>query len=172
MALERRIVIVMKLLVSVVGIAIVGMAALGVVFVGGMRAKWPPVIDRVRRMNRSFFASQQLATAGGPGAYAGVLRHTGRKSGNSYATPVSIKRHGDDFVIAMVYGRRSDWLQNIIAAGSAVIELDGQTYSVDLPKIVPTADVADAFSPGDQRLNRWLAINECLRLHRLSSGAE
>jgi deazaflavin-dependent oxidoreductase (nitroreductase family) len=159
-------------IIALLGVLVLGVAALGALFVGGMRAKWPPVVDRVRRMNRSFLASQQLETAGGPGAYAGVLRHTGRKSGNSYATPVSIKRHGDDFVIAMVYGRRTDWVQNIIAAGSAVIELDGETYSVDLPEIVPTADVADAFPPGDQRLNRWLAIDECLRLHRASAAAE
>jgi deazaflavin-dependent oxidoreductase (nitroreductase family) len=162
----------MKLLSLAVGLTIIGMAALGAIFIGGIRAKWPPVVDRVRRMNRSFFASEQLKSAGGPGAYAGALRHTGRKSGNNYVTPVGIKRHGDSFVIAMVYGRRTDWVRNIIAAGSAVVELDGETYSVDLPEIVPSADVADAFTPGDQRLNRLLAIDECLQLHRVSPESE
>ena len=100
-----------------------------------------------------------------------MLRHTGRKSGNSYATPVSIKAHGDDFVIAMVYGRRTDWVQNVMAARSALIELDGKTYAVGLPEIVPSAEVADAFSTGDQRLNRLLAVDECMRLHRVSPEA-
>jgi deazaflavin-dependent oxidoreductase (nitroreductase family) len=152
------------MLFSLVGLAIVGIAAVSAVIVAGMRAKWPPVIDRVRHMNRSFFASEQLESAGTPGAYAGMLHHRGRKSGHSYTTPVSIKRHGDEFVIAIVYGRRTEWVKNVIAAGSAVIELDGETYQVGQPEIVPTAEVADAFPRGDQRLNHLLAIDECLRL--------
>ncbi len=154
----------MRILIALVGLVIVGIAALSAVFISGMRAKWPPVVDRVRRMNRSFFAAEQLKAAGTPGAYAGVLRHRGRKSGASYATPVSVKRHGDDFVIGMVYGRRTEWVKNVLASGSAVIELDGETYQVDQPQIVPTAEVADAFPSGDQRLNRLLGVDECLRL--------
>jgi deazaflavin-dependent oxidoreductase (nitroreductase family) len=154
----------MRMLISLVGVAILAIAVLSAVVIGGMRAKWPPVIDRVRQMNRSFFASEQLETAGTPGAYAGVLHHVGRKSGHSYATPVSIKPNGDDFVIAIVYGRRTEWLKNVIAAGSAVIDLEGETHQVGQPEIVPTAEVADAFPSGDQRLNRILGIDECLRL--------
>jgi deazaflavin-dependent oxidoreductase (nitroreductase family) len=154
----------MQILFSLVGLVTVGIAVLSAVIIGGIRAKWPPVIDRARHMNRSFFASKQLDSAGTPGAYAGVLHHRGRKSGHSYTTPVSIKRHGDEFVIAIVYDRRTEWVKNVIAAGSAVIELDGGTYQVGQPEIVPSAEVADAFPPGDQRLNRLLAIDECLRL--------
>ena len=154
----------MRILFALAGLVVVGIAALSAIFIGGMRAKWPPVIDRARRMNRSFFASEQLRAASTPGAYAGVLRHRGRKSGASYATPVSIKRHGDDFVIGIVYGRQTEWVKNVIASGSAVIELEGETHQVGQPQIVPTAEVADAFPSGDQRLNRLLRIDECLRL--------
>jgi deazaflavin-dependent oxidoreductase (nitroreductase family) len=155
----------MQTLASVLGLLLLAVVGLGAVFVAGMRAKWPPVVDRVRHMNRSFFAAQQLETAGSPGAYAGVLHHVGRTSGADYATPVTIKRYGDDFVIAMVYGRRSDWVKNIMIAGSAVIDLEGETYQVADPEIVPTSEVADAFPASDQRVNRLLAIDECLVLH-------
>jgi deazaflavin-dependent oxidoreductase (nitroreductase family) len=158
----------MRIFLFLTAIAFTGLALLGTVFVAGMRAKWPPVIDGVRRLNRSYFASQQLESAGTPGASAGVLRHTGRKSGNSYTTPLGIKGHGDDFVIAIVYGRRTDWLQNVMAAGSAFIEFEGESYTVDRPEIVPMAEVAGAFPPGDQRWNRLLAIDESLLLHRVS----
>ena len=160
----------MTALASVLGALVVGVVALAAVFIGGMRAKWPPVVDRVRGMNRRFFAAQQLETAGGPGAYAGIVHHRGRTSGAEYATPVTIKRLGDDFVIAMVYGRRTDWVKNVLAAGSAVIELDGDSYEVGAPEIVPTSKVADAFSSGDQRINRLLAIVDCLRLRRLTES--
>ena len=151
-------------LLSIVGVAIALLAVLAAVFVGGLRLEWPPVVDLLRRMNRSLFAAQQLETAGLPGAYAGVVHHVGRRSGTSYATPVSIKRYGDDFVIALVYGRRSDWARNVLAAGEAVVDLEGATYQVTDPRIVPMTEVEAAFPPGDQRINRWMAIDECLRL--------
>jgi len=160
----------MTALVSILGALAVGVVALVGVFIGGMRTKWPPVVDRVRGMNRRFFAAQQLETAGGPGAYAGIVHNRGRKSGKDYATPVTIKRLGDDFVIAMVYGRRTDWVKNVLAAGSVRIELEGDSYEVGEPEIVPTSEVAAAFSSGDQRINRLLAIDECLRLRRLTQS--
>lgn len=154
----------LSLVFSLPAVSVVAITALGAVVVVGMRAKWSPVIDGVRRMNRSFFASEQRETAGTPGAYAGLLHHRGRTSGTAYETPVSIKRYDDDLVIAIVYGQRTDWLRNVLAAGSAVIVLDGETYHVGQPQIVPMESVANAFSTGDQRLNRVLAIDEALRL--------
>lgn len=160
----------MTALISILGVALLGLIALVGIFIGGMRAKWPPVVDRVRSMNRSFFAAQQLETAGEPGAYAGVIHHRGRTSGSEYATPVTIKRLGDDYVIAMVYGRRSDWVRNVLAAGTATIDLEGSSHRVGQPEIVPTSEVAAAFSAADQRINRWLAIDECLRLRPLAGS--
>ena len=157
----------MTALISILGAGLLGLIALVGIFVGGMRAKWPPVVDLVRSLNRNFFAAQQLETAGAPGAYAGVIHHRGRTSGTEYATPVTIKRLGDEFVIAMVYGRRSDWVRNVLAAGAASIDLEGSSHDVGRPEIVPTSEVADAFSAADQRVNRWLAIDECLRLRPL-----
>jgi deazaflavin-dependent oxidoreductase (nitroreductase family) len=154
----------MTIIASLLGALLIAFVGLVGVLIGGMRAKWPPVVDRVRGMNRRYFAKQQLETAGQPGAYAGVLHHRGRNSGTEYATPVTIKRLGDDFVIAMVYGRRSDWVKNVLAADSVTVELDGSSYELGQPEIVPTSDVADAFSPSDQRLNRLIAIDECVRL--------
>jgi len=162
----------MATLLTLFGALLVAVIALAGVFIGGMRAKWPPVVDRVRGMNRRFFAAQQLETAGGPGAYAGIVHHRGRKSGKDYATPATIKRLEDDFVIAMVYGRRTDWVRNVLAAGSATLDFEGDSYEVGEPEIVPTSDVADAFSAGDQRINRLLAIDECLRLRPLTESGD
>lgn len=160
----------MQIVVVSLAFVVVAGAVLGAVFLGGMRAKWPPVVDRVRAMNRRFLAAQQMETAGGPGAYAGVLRHRGRSSGKAYATPVTIKPSDGAFVMAMVYGRRTDWVKNVLAAGSAVIELDGDTVQVDQPEIVPMAEVADAFSAGDQRVNRLIGVDECLRVRPVAGA--
>ena len=162
----------MQILASVLGLVLLGAAGLGALFVGGMRTKWPPVIDRVRRMNRAFFSEQQLEMAGEPGAYAGVVHHVGRKSGTAYATPVTIERLDDDFIIALVYGRRTDWARNVLAAGTATIDLDGDSYEVDRPEIIPTSQAAEAFSSSDRMFQRVLATDECLRLQPAAAITE
>ena len=159
----------MTVLVSLLGAILVGIVALGAVFLGGMRAKWPPVVDAVRRLTMRVFNPRQMATAGEPGAFAGVLRHTGRTSGKAYETPLGIEPTDDGFVIALVYGDRTQWVKNVLAAGHATIVKDGATYEVDRPEIVPMAEVTDFFSSSDRRMTGVFGVEECLRVYRADS---
>jgi hypothetical protein len=74
---------------------------------------------------------------------------------------------GDGFVIALVYGSRTSWLQNVLASGSATIVHEGHTYEVDQPEIVPMRAVEARFTAGDQRGFRWLAVDHALRVRRV-----
>jgi hypothetical protein len=74
---------------------------------------------------------------------------------------------GDGFVIALVYGSRTNWLQNVLASGSATIVHEGHTYQVDRPEIVPMQAVATAFTAGDQRSFRLYAVDQALRVRRV-----
>lgn len=51
-------------------VAMVVVDALAGLFVGGMRAKCPSVVDRVRRFNRAVTTPRVLRSAGSPGASA------------------------------------------------------------------------------------------------------
>src|SRR5260370_24326023 len=46
----------------------------------------------------------------------GILRHVGRKSRKVYRTPVNVFRTPDGFLIALTYGRESEWVKNVMAA--------------------------------------------------------
>jgi deazaflavin-dependent oxidoreductase (nitroreductase family) len=137
----------------------------GIVFVTGMRAKSPVVVNGVRRLGR---AMRPLASksAGGPGASTSVVHHIGRTSGRSYATPVGAVPIADGFVIALPYGLSADWLKNVLASGSATIVHDGSTYDVDRPEVVPLSAVEDQFSSADQRAHRLFGVDQCLRVRR------
>jgi hypothetical protein len=52
----------------------------------------------------------------------GILTHVGRKSGRVYRTPVNVFRVPDGFLIALTYGRDSEWVQNVLAAGNCQLE--------------------------------------------------
>jgi deazaflavin-dependent oxidoreductase (nitroreductase family) len=108
-----------------------------------------------------------MRSAGRPGAYASIIRHRGRVSGQAYETPVGAVATDDGFLIALVYGSRTNWLRNVLAAGSATIVNEGRAYAVDRPEVVSMRDVSASFSPGDQRGFRWLAVDQALRVRRV-----
>ena len=143
--------------------ALVALGVIGTVFVLGMRAKSPPVLDAVRRAGRSM-RPVALRTAGGPGSPTSVVRHVGRASGREYDTPVGAVATDDGFVIALPYGSNTDWLRNVLASGSATIVHDGTEHAVHTPEIVPLVRVGGHFSATDQRMHQIFRVDECLQV--------
>lgn len=155
-------------LIKCVGGFLFLVAGVGIIFVAGFRTKSPLVLNTIRRGLRATrpFA---LKSSGTPGAYAATIRHVGRVTGRSYETPVQVAATADGFVIALPYGRTTDWLRNVLAAGNAAIVHDGKTHQVAQPEIVPMTAAEAAFSASDQRAHRWFRIEECLVVRRLGT---
>ena len=65
-----------------------------------------------------------------------VVVHTGRKSHRRYGTPVLVFRRGDRFVIALTYGRESQWVQNVLAQGGCELEVKGRTLRLTRPNVL------------------------------------
>jgi len=66
----------------------------------------------------------------------GILTHVGRKSGRLYRTPVNVFRATDGFLIALTYGRESEWVRNVLAAGGCELETRHVLYQLSAPTIV------------------------------------
>lgn len=158
--------------VRAVALALVGLLALVVVWSLGMRRKGSVVTRLQRRINRSLLNPRQLRTAGTAGAWASVVHHVGHRSGRAYETPVTAAPTDDGFVIGLVYGRGVDWLQNVLAAGSATIDHDGFAHAVDRPEVVPLESEASWFAPQELRVLRLAGVRECLRVRATRYAAE
>src|SRR5262245_21962294 len=65
----------------------------------------------------------------------GIVIHTGRTSGRTYETPVNVFRTEDGFVFALTYGR-AEWVQNVMAAGSAKLRTLRKMHDLGNPRIV------------------------------------
>lgn len=152
---------------TLVGTLFLALVTMSIVFVVGMRTKSPTVLRAVRRVNRAVFNPRQMESAGTPGAYASVVRHRGRSTGTPYETPVGTVATDDGFLIALPYGSQADWLKNVLAAGSATIVDDGQTYDIDEPEVIAIEAAADHFSPEEQRTHRWFGVDQVLRVRRV-----
>jgi deazaflavin-dependent oxidoreductase (nitroreductase family) len=66
----------------------------------------------------------------------GILTHVGRKSGRVHRTPVNVFRAPEGFLIALTYGRESEWVKNVLAACGCELETRGVRYHLSAPTIV------------------------------------
>src|SRR5882724_4647227 len=66
----------------------------------------------------------------------GILTHIGRKSGKVYQTPVNVFKVPEGFLIALTYGRDSEWVKNVLLAGKCQLESRRVLYELLAPTIV------------------------------------
>jgi deazaflavin-dependent oxidoreductase (nitroreductase family) len=66
----------------------------------------------------------------------GVVVHRGRTSGRLYRTPVNLFPRPGGCVVALTFGPESDWVRNVLAAGSCVIETRGRALPMTRPRLV------------------------------------
>src|ERR1035441_10372492 len=66
----------------------------------------------------------------------GIVTHVGRKSGKLYRTPVNVFSTPEGFLIALTYGRDSEWVKNVVAAGGCQLETRGVRCLLSAPTIL------------------------------------
>jgi deazaflavin-dependent oxidoreductase (nitroreductase family) len=154
----------LRILLVAAALLVAVVAGVLLVVVVGLRRHSPAVRRLVRGVARRFVNPRVLRTAGTPGATTSVVHHVGRATGTPYRTPVEAVRADDGFVVALPYGTSSNWVRNVLAAGSAVLVDDGVRHRVDHPEIVPLASVAALFPAADLRTLRRFRVQECIRL--------
>src|SRR5260370_30947457 len=66
-----------------------------------------------------------------------IVANVGRESGSLYRTPVNVFREPDGFLIALTYGRDSEWVRNVLAAGGCQLETCRVPDRLSAPIIVP-----------------------------------
>jgi len=94
----------------------------------------------------------------------GILHHRGRSSGRAYATPLGMRRLGDNFVMPRTFGEDAAWYRNVLAAGGCVVTYLGKDYTLVEPEVIDYATAAPAFPRYERLQFRLIGINEYLRL--------
>jgi hypothetical protein len=154
----------------VLAVLVLALSAIAIVYALGIRSRSATVRTAARRFHRAVGNPLQLRSAGTPGTFASVIRHRGRTTGRTYETPIWAVGTEDGFVIAIVYGSRTDWLKNVLASGAAAIVHEGGACPVDRPEIVPMDSVRAYFPATLQRIHRRIRVDRCLRVRRVEVG--
>ena len=88
------------------------------------------------QINKRVFNPMEIRRGARP-----VLIHAGRSSGKTYRTPLDAHPLPDGYVFIPMYGPRTDWVRNVLAAGSARLAIGGQEIALESPRLVWKRDV-------------------------------
>jgi deazaflavin-dependent oxidoreductase (nitroreductase family) len=66
----------------------------------------------------------------------GILTYRGRTSGRTYHTPLNVFRRGDSYVFALTYGGDTQWVKNVLAAGSCTLRTRGSEVRLVEPELI------------------------------------
>jgi deazaflavin-dependent oxidoreductase (nitroreductase family) len=93
-----------------------------------------------------------------------VITHIGRSSGKAYQTPLDAHPVEGGFIFILVYGSQSDWVQNILASGTAQLKAGSSEHKLNNPRVV-TGDVAWRLLPETvKKPPGFLKISEFLQM--------
>jgi deazaflavin-dependent oxidoreductase (nitroreductase family) len=124
----------------------------------------------VSRLKQRVINPVMARMAGSRYWYTALLRHTGRRSGKSYATPLMAMRVSDGFLVSLPYGTNVDWLRNLQAAGQAPLQLRGRTYEVGDPVIGDPATALPQLSATMRNSVRWFGVKNYVKLKRVPTA--
>ena len=103
------------------------------------------LLDRIRVMNKYVTNKVLIHIAGKNFGHFVILKHVGRKSGKLYRIPIIAEPFDNGFVIALTYGRKVDWYENVLAEGSCSLVWKNQEYFLIHPEFIDKESGLEAF---------------------------
>jgi deazaflavin-dependent oxidoreductase (nitroreductase family) len=91
-----------------------------------------PLSHGMARFNRCYTNRVSRHVAGWAPGFA-LVRHTGRRSGRQYETPVNVFVREGRYVFALTYGE-TDWVKNVLSAGRCTIRTRGRDLELASPE--------------------------------------
>lgn len=126
----------------------------------------PRVMARVNRIGPNRILRHAAPYVPG---YALVVHH-GRRSGREYSTPVWAFRTDTGYVVALVYGRESDWVRNVLAEGGCTLLTVGRSVQCGSPHLYVDPD-RHHIRPVERAALKGLGVQEFLALQTVWSQA-
>ena len=94
-----------------------------------------------------------------------IVHYRGRRTGRELSTPVQVRTTPSEFLIALPWGSRTQWVRNVQAAGRCTVTWRGTDHPADSPRVL-SLDEATAFRSWERAALRLVRISEFLSLRR------
>ena len=94
-----------------------------------------------------------------------IVHYRGRRTGRELSTPVQVRTTASQFLIALPWGSRTQWVRNVQAAGGCTVTWRGTDHTADSPRVL-SLEEATAFRSWERAALRLVRIREFLSLRR------
>jgi deazaflavin-dependent oxidoreductase (nitroreductase family) len=94
------------------------------------------LLDRIRVVNKYVTNKLLIHLCGRDFGHFAILTHTGRKSGKPYRIPIIAEPIPGGFVIALTYGKKVDWYENVRAKGGCSLYWKKKEYQLIHPEFM------------------------------------
>jgi deazaflavin-dependent oxidoreductase (nitroreductase family) len=100
----------------------------------------------------------------------GIVTHTGRHTGATYHTPINVFRRDDSYLFFLTYGSDVQWVRNILAADSCVLETRGRVVELVEPELITDPDLQPAPAVARFVERRIAGATQYLRMRAATAG--
>jgi deazaflavin-dependent oxidoreductase (nitroreductase family) len=121
-------------------------------------------LDRIRVFNKRVTNKVLIHISGKKFGHFAILSHVGRKSGKLYRIPIIAEPDQDSFVIALTYGKKVDWYENVVAKESCSLYWKNKDYQLTNPELIDKEVGVMAFPPIFRSALRKNGVQYYLRL--------
>lgn len=120
--------------------------------------------NRIRVINKYVTNKLLIHISGKKFGHFAILSHTGRRSGKRYRIPIIAEPMDGGFVIALTYGKKVDWYENVAAKGSCSIRWKNKDYHLINPNFIDPEVGVMAFPKVFRTPLKKMGIQDFLRL--------
>ncbi len=124
-----------------------------------------PVPMWVAKINRRFLNPMEIKKGKRP-----VIIHDGRSSGTTYRTPLDAHPVDGGYVFILMYGSGSDWVQNIMASGSATLSIEGDEFALVSPRLISKEAAWQILTEDVEKPAGFLKVTEYLQMDRRTTN--
>lgn len=124
------------------------------------------IYNVVRKLNKRFTNKILIHISGKRFGHFAILTHVGRKSGKRYQVPIIAEPFPGGFVVALTYGRKVDWLANLLHNGCCELRWKEQDLRLVKPEVIGKEAGLAAFPALLRSMLRLAGIQEFVRLTR------
>lgn len=121
-------------------------------------------LDRIRVINKHVTNKILIHISGRKFGHFAILSHVGRKSGKLFRIPIIAEPIKNGFVIALTYGKKVDWYENVIAKGGCSLIWKNNEYILINPEFIDKEIGVTAFPDIFRSVLRKMGIQYYLRL--------
>lgn len=118
-----------------------------------------PMPRWVAQVNKRVFNKVELKRGARP-----VMLHVGRSSGREHRTPLDAHQVDGGYLFFPIYGSSSDWVRNVIAAGHAQLEVDGERVELMSPRLIDQDEARQQLPDSVKLPPSFLRVAEFLRM--------